>query len=197
MYLNYSAAMLRKITVLALLAAATAAAGAPPADLSAVPKRAGGEPLPAHWHHGAFMEIFVRAYADSDGDGIGDLNGLTAKLDYLQDLGIKGLWLMPVTASADRQGAERRLDGLAEQHGVSERAERRVAVGDPVTCLAQIAAEEAADVIVVGARARGWRRRLESPLADDLERETPVPVLIAPPATRPRHGDAASNGTHR
>lgn len=102
-----------------------------------------------------------------------------------------------VTTSADRQGAERRLEGLAEQHGVSERAERRIAVGDPVTCLARIAAEEAADVIVVGARARGWRRRLESPLADELERETPVPVLIAPPATRARNGDAASNGSHR
>ena len=48
------------------------------------------------------MEIFVRAYQDSDGDGIGDLRGLISRLDYLQDLGIKGIWLMPITASADR-----------------------------------------------------------------------------------------------
>ena len=47
--------------------------------------------------------------------------------------------------------------------------------------LGQIAAEEAADVIVVGARARGWRRRLDSSLAAELETETPVPVVIAPP----------------
>lgn len=47
------------------------------------------------------MEIFVRAYQDSDGDGVGDLRGLISRLDYLQDLGIKGLWLMPVTKSAD------------------------------------------------------------------------------------------------
>jgi glycosidase len=58
-------------------------------------------PLPDGWEHGAFMEVFVRGYQDSDGDGIGDLRGLTKRLDYLQALGIKGLWLMPVTASAD------------------------------------------------------------------------------------------------
>jgi glycosidase len=57
--------------------------------------------LPPHWQHGAFMEVFVRAYADSNGDGIGDLRGLTAKLDDLKALGISGLWLMPITASAD------------------------------------------------------------------------------------------------
>lgn len=48
------------------------------------------------------MEIFVRAYRDSDGDGIGDLRGLTQQLDYLRDLGIRGIWLMPITESADR-----------------------------------------------------------------------------------------------
>ena len=58
-------------------------------------------PLPAGWEHGAFMEVFVRSYQDSDGDGIGDLRGLTQRLDYLQALGIKGLWLMPVNASGD------------------------------------------------------------------------------------------------
>ena len=86
-----------------------------------------------------------------------------------------------VTMKAGREGAERRLARLAQEYGVVERAERRVAVGEPAGLLGQIAAEEAADVIVVGARARGWRRRLESPLADELGSETPVPVLIAPP----------------
>jgi glycosidase len=47
------------------------------------------------------MEIFVRAYQDSDGDGIGDLRGLISRLDHLQDLGIRGIWLMPVNPSAD------------------------------------------------------------------------------------------------
>jgi len=91
-----------------------------------------------------------------------------------------------VTMKAGREGAERRLARLAQEHGVVERAERRVAVGEPAGLLGQIAAEEAADIIVVGARARGWRRRLESPLADELGSETPVPVLIAPPRGRRR-----------
>ena len=57
--------------------------------------------LPANWHNGAFIEIFVRGFKDSDGDGIGDLRGVTQSLDYLRDLGIKGIWLMPITQSLD------------------------------------------------------------------------------------------------
>jgi nucleotide-binding universal stress UspA family protein len=89
-----------------------------------------------------------------------------------------------VTSKADRQGAERRLARLADEHDLADRAERRVAVGDPAAWLGRIAAEEAADLIVVGARARGWRRRLESRLADELESATRIPVLIAPPQGR-------------
>ena len=48
------------------------------------------------------MEIYVRGYKDSDGDGKGDLKGVISKLDYLQDLGVRGIWLMPVTDSADK-----------------------------------------------------------------------------------------------
>ena len=51
-----------------------------------------------------FYEIFVRAFCDSDGDGIGDFNGLASKMDYLQDLGITGIWLMPVTESGSYHG---------------------------------------------------------------------------------------------
>lgn len=53
----------------------------------------------AHWPNAVMYEIFVRSFADSNGDGIGDIKGMTAKLDYLQDLGIKGVWLMPVMPS--------------------------------------------------------------------------------------------------
>ena len=51
-----------------------------------------------------FYEIFVRAFCDSDGDGIGDFNGLASKMDYLQDLGITGIWLMPITESGSYHG---------------------------------------------------------------------------------------------
>lgn len=74
---------------------------ATPFDTSAVQRKVQKSALPADWHRGAFMEIFVRAYQDSNGDGIGDLRGLISRLDYLQALGIKGLWLMPVTTNAD------------------------------------------------------------------------------------------------
>ncbi|WP_167954988.1 alpha-amylase family glycosyl hydrolase [Anaerosporobacter faecicola] len=53
---------------------------------------------------GIFYEIFVRAFADSDGDGIGDFNGITNKLDYLEDLGVTGLWLMPINKSYSYHG---------------------------------------------------------------------------------------------
>lgn len=51
------------------------------------------------WPYGVNYEVFVRSFADSNGDGIGDFNGLTEKLDYLQDLGIGGIWLMPIMPS--------------------------------------------------------------------------------------------------
>ena len=53
---------------------------------------------------GACYEVFVRSFQDSDGDGIGDLNGLTAKLDYVANLGASCIWLMPVAASPSYHG---------------------------------------------------------------------------------------------
>jgi len=103
-----------------------------------------------------------------------------------------------ITMKADRNAAEQRLAALARDHDLGQSAERRVAVGEPATLLGQIASEEAADVIVVGARTRGWGRRgLESRLAQELETETPVPVLIAPPRTRRRRARQEANGAPR
>jgi glycosidase len=64
------------------------------------------------WKDAVFYEIFVRSFADSNGDGIGDFKGLTAKLDYLNDgkpetktdLGVTGLWLMPINPSPSYHG---------------------------------------------------------------------------------------------
>ncbi len=52
------------------------------------------------WYKDAiFYEVSVKAFADSDGDGIGDLRGLIGKLDYLRDLGVDALWLLPIFPS--------------------------------------------------------------------------------------------------
>lgn len=77
------------------------AASLPTVDLSPVAQADPGSTLPAGWQHGAFMQIYVRGYQDSDGDGQGDLRGLIRRLDYLHDLGIRGLWLMPIAQSQD------------------------------------------------------------------------------------------------
>lgn len=53
----------------------------------------------ANWPYGVKYEIFVMSFADGDGNGKGDFKGLTAKLDYLKDIGINGIWLMPIMPS--------------------------------------------------------------------------------------------------
>lgn len=47
------------------------------------------------WQHAVFYEIYPRSFADSNNDGVGDLNGITAKLDYLKDLGVDAIWITP------------------------------------------------------------------------------------------------------
>ena len=77
---------------------------------AAQPTRA---PIDTTWRRGGTCyEIFVRSFFDSDGDGIGDFNGLTQKLDYVNDgdprstksLGAKCIWLMPIDASPSYHG---------------------------------------------------------------------------------------------
>ncbi len=83
----------------------------PPAPLRVRPVEAllEGE---AWWRDAVFYEVFVRSYRDTDGDGIGDLRGLIARLDYLNDgdpatttdLGVTGLWLMPIHPATSYHG---------------------------------------------------------------------------------------------
>jgi nucleotide-binding universal stress UspA family protein len=102
------------------------------------------------------------------------------------------------TTRADREGAARLVGRLAAEHGVADSAEQRSAVGDPAALLGQIAAEEAADMIVVGSRERGRvRRALESRLVRQLATETAVPVLIAPPRKQQARAAAASPAGRR
>lgn len=54
------------------------------------------------WRDGVIYQIYPRSFADSNGDGIGDLQGLIGKLDYLTDLGIDAIWLSPINPSPDK-----------------------------------------------------------------------------------------------
>src|SRR3954452_20649515 len=51
------------------------------------------------WRHGIFYQIYPRSFQDSDGDGVGDLNGIIARLPYLKSLGIDAVWLSPIFPS--------------------------------------------------------------------------------------------------
>ena len=51
------------------------------------------------WKEAVVYQIYPISFFDSNGDGIGDLNGIASKLDYLKDLGVDVLWLSPIYKS--------------------------------------------------------------------------------------------------
>jgi len=103
--------------------------------------------------------------------------------DFAAALGARlGLRVVLVHVGSE---AERRLEAVAR--GVGHETETRVAAGDHAEALARVAAEEGADLVVVGARPAGLGgRNLRWTLARELEAATPVPVVVAPPSTRKR-----------
>jgi alpha-amylase len=108
----YAATSLALVTAVLLGACSGAPPAAPPAASPSSPP-ANVAPWDHDWARGAvFYEVFVRSFADSNGDGVGDLQGLISKLDYLndgdpatdRDLGVDALWLMPVFESPSYHG---------------------------------------------------------------------------------------------
>lgn len=55
--------------------------------------------MPTWWQRGIIYHIYPRSFMDATGDGIGDLRGITARLDYLRDLGVDALWISPIYPS--------------------------------------------------------------------------------------------------
>ncbi|MFP3386484.1 alpha-amylase family glycosyl hydrolase, partial [Tritonibacter sp. SIMBA_163] len=51
------------------------------------------------WHTATVYQIYPRSFCDSDGDGVGDIQGIISRLDYLQSLGITVIWLSPIFTS--------------------------------------------------------------------------------------------------
>ena len=88
------------------------------------------------YQHAVFYEIYPRSFMDSNGDGIGDLNGITSKLDYLKTLGIDAIWIAPCFPSpqvdfgydvSDYQNIDKmygtladfdKLQKLGQEHGI-------------------------------------------------------------------------------
>ena len=60
---------------------------------------AAGADASVWWQGGIIYEIYPRSFQDSNGDGIGDLNGITSRLDYIKSLGVDAIWLAPVYPS--------------------------------------------------------------------------------------------------
>jgi len=81
------------------MSATTSATAARPRVVTA-PDGAGPGPGAAPWWTSAVVyQVYPRSFADSDGDGVGDLRGITSRLDHLADLGVDVVWLSPVYAS--------------------------------------------------------------------------------------------------
>lgn len=96
-----------------------------------------GDPAPTWWKQAVFYQVFPRSFADSNGDGIGDLGGLLDHLDYLEALGVDCLWLTPIYDSPNEDG------------GYDVRDYR--AVMSEMGSLAQV------DAVIAGCHARGMR----------------------------------------
>jgi alpha-amylase len=109
--------MTKRITFLLLLASLLTACGPRTTPLPGTPvftvttlptltPEPTGSPYitPAWFRNAIVYEIFVRSFADSNGDGIGDLRGIEAHLDYLQSLHVNTLWLMPIYPSPSAHG---------------------------------------------------------------------------------------------
>src|SRR4051794_12916364 len=90
----------RSLLVLATLLSTTAPPSAAQTSRTAGPARSrpdarGAKSAPGWWKHAVFYEIYPRSFQDSNGDGVGDLNGITSRLEYLARLGVDAVWITP------------------------------------------------------------------------------------------------------
>ena len=81
------------------------------------------------WKESVVYQVYPRSFCDSNGDGIGDLNGITSKLDYLKELGIDVIWLFPVYQSPNDDGGYDISDyqAIMDEFGTMEDFDRLLA----------------------------------------------------------------------
>ena len=90
----------RAVVWMALVAAAVAGAQSTPAKAKVEAKSASPSASELNWWKNAVIyEVYPRSFQDTNGDGVGDLNGITRRLDYLKQLGVDAIWLTPVYPS--------------------------------------------------------------------------------------------------
>src|SRR5437868_4251432 len=86
------------------------------------------------WKHAVIYEIYPRSFQDSNGDGLGDLNGITQRLDYLKDLGVDAIWIAPIYPSpqvdfgydiSDYQNIDAQYGTLADFDRLAAEAKKR------------------------------------------------------------------------
>jgi alpha-glucosidase len=86
------------------------------------------------WKHAVIYEIYPRSFQDSNGDGMGDLNGITQRLDYLQELGVDAIWIAPIYPSpqvdfgydiSDYQNIDPQYGTLADFDRLTAEAKKR------------------------------------------------------------------------
>ena len=88
-------------------------------------RRRGFPPDPEWYRDAVIYEVHVRAFQDGNGDGIGDFSGLTSRLDYLADLGITAIWLLPFYPSPLRDDGYDIADYLAVHPDYGDLADAR------------------------------------------------------------------------
>ena len=83
------------------------------------------------WQHAVFYEIYPRSFADSNNDGVGDLNGITSKMTYLHDLGVDAIWITPCYPSpqVDFGYDVSNYEDIDPMYGTLSDFDRMVAVG--------------------------------------------------------------------
>src|SRR5215472_3016747 len=92
----------KTVTVIASLATFTLCVFLPAQQPAAAPSEAitgQSRDNDQWWKHAVVYEIYPRSFGDTNGDGVGDLNGVTQHLDYLQQLGVDAIWLAPIYPS--------------------------------------------------------------------------------------------------